>query len=289
MFAPLARNGRDQNPDDNELADGYKRMGSPANDRNGTWREGNGDGLARPGQAGSNAERGVIMVTSAGSEPSTSEVVLNLAAAYAEAGERVLVVSTSELRSKGQFAPMPDPSWTPPPTEPVHTGAVQVPAGGVPDAPTQQFPAATAVAARVGDVGSGTGGRHSVTPEEVVARCVAQRISGVSKLELAALLRGPGELATRGDAVITTARQVADVVIVEAPAVLGATDAEALVRSVDSVLVVAQCYFTTVSQAKRAGELLRGVSSPTLGVVLTDVFMTRKERRAMLAGLPGRP
>ena len=98
---------------------------------------------------------------------------------------------------------------------------------------------------------------RSVTVEEVVARCVPQRVSGVSKLQLGELLRGPGELATRGNDVVTTAREIADVVIVDAPAVLGTPDAEALVRCVDAVLVVAESYVTTVNNARRSGELLR--------------------------------
>jgi Mrp family chromosome partitioning ATPase len=88
--------------------------------------------------------------------------------------------------------------------------------------------------------------------------------------------------------VIKTAREVADVVIVEAPSTLGTPDSESLVRSVDAVLVVAQSYETTVDQAKRAGELLRRVSSPTLGVVLTEVELTPKQFRSMSSGGPTR-
>jgi hypothetical protein len=235
----------------------------------------------------------VILLTSPTTEPSESQVVLNLAAAYAEAGERVLVVSTTDLRSGGQFEPGSGLPFVPVASVPVP--AVQVTAGGIPESPTQPLPVVPAGAPEIGSdpatqpvsavrpaPSSGAqNGRFTVTIEEVVARCVPQRVSGVSRLQLGELLRGPGELATRGNAVIATAREIADVVIVDAPAILGTPDAEALVRCVDAVVVVAESYYTTVSQGRRAGELLRRVAAPTLGVVLTEVEMTRKDLKGM--------
>jgi Mrp family chromosome partitioning ATPase len=98
-------------------------------------------------------------------------------------------------------------------------------------------------------------------------------------LQLGDLLRGPGEVPTRGSEVVSVARQIADVVLVEAPAMLAIPDAEALVRSVDAVIVVAQSFHTTVGQATRSGELLRRSGAPTLGVVLTDVEVRPKDLR----------
>ena len=241
--------------------------------------------------------RDVILVTSPSTEPSESQVVLNLAAAYAEAGERVLVVSTTDLRSNGQFVPPPAAPYAP--VQPIPVPAAHVPAGGIPESPTQPLPVVPTggpgiasdpstqpvSAVPPGPVNGAQKGRSAVTVEEVVTRCVPQRVSGVSRLQLGELLRGPGELATRGSAVIAASRQIADVVIVDAPAVLGTPDAEALVRCVDAVVVVAESYCTTVSQARRSGELLRRIAAPTLGVVLTEVEMTRKDLKGMGAGI----
>ena len=88
------------------------------------------------------------MVTSASMEPTESEVVLNLAAAYAEAGERVLVVSTTDLRSNRPMSPaafQADPS-----AESVHAPQVHVAAGGIPESPTQPLPVVTAGAPAIG-------------------------------------------------------------------------------------------------------------------------------------------
>ncbi|MFZ0667332.1 MAG: hypothetical protein WAM97_16380 [Acidimicrobiales bacterium] len=245
------------------------------------------DGNKEPDHNQADAKRDVIMVTCATTEPTNAKVVLNLAASYAEAGERVLIVSTTNLRSGAQFAPLADPSWTPPPTETVHVSTLQT--QQAPENPTQPIPtispSPTAVKVHDGPRGSDARG---FTAEEVAARCVPHRVSGVSRLDLGALLRGPGELATKGDAVIRTAREIADVVIVEAPSMLGATDAEALTRSVDAILVVAQSYNTTVGNARRTAELLRRVAAPTLGVVLTEVLMTAKQRRILSPEVPSK-
>ncbi len=89
---------------------------------------------------------------------------------------------------------------------------------------------------------------------------------------------------TRGSEIVSAARQIADVVLVEAPGILATPDAEALVRSVDAVIVVAQSFHTTVSQATRSGELLRRSGAPTLGVVLTAVEVRPKELKGSPSG-----
>jgi Mrp family chromosome partitioning ATPase/capsular polysaccharide biosynthesis protein len=291
MFAPTTR------PE--TMVEGFGRSNGhlpvlAAQSGNVSGSNGGASGAQNPaGSDGAAGSRDVILITSSSTEPTESEVVLNLAAAYAEAGERVLVVSTTDLRSNRQ--PISGAVPVRAAAQPVPSPAVQVHAGGIPENPTQPLPVVRLGAPgtvsdppteQVSAVGGGVAaggpnGRSAVTVEEVVARCMPQRVSGVSRLQLGELLRGPGELATRGNAIISTAREIADVVIVEAPAVLGTPDAEALVRCVDAVLVVAESYCTTVRQARRAGELLRRVAAPTLGVVLTEVEMTRKELKSI--------
>ncbi len=68
-------------------------------------------------------------------------------------------------------------------------------------------------------------------------------------------------------------------IIVEVPPLLAVHHAEALVHSVDVVLVVAECRVTTFDQARRAGDLLRRMGAPVLGVVLTNVRIERADIR----------
>jgi len=63
------------------------------------------------------------------------------------------------------------------------------------------------------------------------------------------------------------------VVIVDVPPMLALHHAEALSHSVDVVLVVGECGFTTLDEARRAGDLLRRIGAPVLGVVLTNVSL----------------
>ena len=76
-------------------------------------------------------------------------------------------------------------------------------------------------------------------------------------------------------AIFDAARYSADVVIVEAPSILAFHDAEAVAPCVDVVLVVGDCYSTTSEAASRAGDLLRRIGAPVLGVVLTNVHLPR--------------
>jgi Mrp family chromosome partitioning ATPase len=167
-------------------------------------------------------DRRVVLVASAGTEPSRPYVAANLAAIYAEAGGRVVVIST-------------------------------------------------------GEVEAGTNGRHSATmtgeirPEDIEAHLEPSRLEHVSRLPLSPFMSRSGQLVTRMPAVLDAARQVSDLIIVEVPPLLGVHHAEALVRSVDVVLVVAECRVTTFDQARRAGDLLRRMGAPVLGIVLTGV------------------
>ncbi len=55
--------------------------------------------------------------------------------------------------------------------------------------------------------------------------------------------------------------------------------AEALVHAVDVVLVVGECRFTTFDDARKAGDLLRRLGAPVLGVVLTNVRIDQRDIR----------
>ncbi len=99
LFAPLAQNsgaGSSGNGDDH--LDGSRTLVASLDDR-GSPSNGNQAGQLPSDRPGSDSRRDVVMVVCPGREPTAHEVVVNLAAAYAEAGERVLVVTTTGLRS----------------------------------------------------------------------------------------------------------------------------------------------------------------------------------------------
>jgi Mrp family chromosome partitioning ATPase len=193
---------------------------------------------AEAGAAQERPDRHVVLVASAGSEPTRPHVAANLAAIYAEAGERVVVISTGELEAR---------------VNGVGTASV------------------------AGEIGI----------EDVRAHLEPSRLERVSRLPLHPFISRSGQLVTRMPAILEAARNLSDVVIVEVPPLLAVHHAEALIPSVDVVLVVAECRLTTFDQARRAGDLLRRMAAPVLGVVLTNVRLDRADiRHSALAPLP---
>jgi Mrp family chromosome partitioning ATPase len=261
----------------------------------GTWRAGGTDlsgsefgGARVNGSAGEPPLRQVVLVVSPSLEPTAPEVVANLAAAYAEAGQTALVVTTNDLRSRGSGPT----SWTQAPEPPTIQTRVVTADGPLPvvspGEPTQPLPAFAPPGPSGSPFGRDARTRAPIGVDEVAAHCRPQQVPGVLRLELGELLRGPGEMATRGNEVLAAARQIAEVVLVEVPGLLATPDAEAISRSVDAIVVVAQCYYTTVSQGFRSARLLRRLTAPTIGIVLTAVEMSRKEQRKM-SSAPPRP
>jgi len=175
-------------------------------------------------------DRRVVMVVSAGTEPSRPHVAANLAAIYGEAGQRVIVVSTGDIEAGSSI--------------------------------------------RLAEAG-----RSTITRDDVEAQMQPSRLEFVSRLPLGGFVANSGELVTRGRAVLDAARTLADVVIVEVPPLLAVHHAEALARAVDVVLVVGECGVTTFSDARRAGDVLRRLDAPVLGVVLTNVRINPKDVR----------
>jgi Mrp family chromosome partitioning ATPase len=130
----------------------------------------------------------------------------------------------------------------------------------------------------------------SATPTATVAdlasRLESSALLNVQRLSLRPFLSNSGQLVTRAPAILESARELADVVILEAPPLLAAPHGEALVHAVDVVLVVAECGTTESGPARRASEVLRRIGAPVLGVVLTNVRAPRSERKAALASAP---
>jgi len=174
--------------------------------------------------------RATILVVSPAAEPSRPRVVVNLGAAYAEAGQRVVIVSTSDLDS------------------------------GVP-------------------VGPGASHTGPVALEDVRSNLRASSIENVSMLSLRPFVKNSAQLVGRAPLVFEAVRQIADVVLVEAPPFLQFHHGEALAHAVDVVLVVGECEATTFDGADETGVLLRRIGAPVLGVVFTEVPLTKAEKR----------
>jgi Mrp family chromosome partitioning ATPase len=174
--------------------------------------------------------RQVVMVASASDESTRPQVAANLAATYAEAGERVVVIGTGQLGA----------------------GPVS---------------------------GQGRTLTGEIRPEDVEVRLEPSWVDRVLRLNLRHFIENSGQLVTRMPAVLEATRPLADVIIVEAPAMLAVHHVEALARSVDVVLVVGECGTTTFDQAHRSGDLLRRMEAPVLGVVLTNVRLKPRDAR----------
>lgn len=177
------------------------------------------------------AARQVIMVASAGTEATRPLVVTNLAATFADSGQRVLVMSTHDLHASNRMSP------------------------------------------------PGEDPTASIAPEVLEATLRPSALANVSSVPLIQFVANSGLLALRGPAVLEAARHLAEVILVEAPPVLGFHDAEALAPSVDVVLVVGECLATTFDQAKRSGELLRRIGAPVIGVALTNMRIGSRDVR----------
>jgi Mrp family chromosome partitioning ATPase len=182
--------------------------------------------------------RQVILVVSAGSEPTRPHVAANLAAIYGEAGQRVVVISTGDLEAG---------------------------VGGA----------------------NGANGFTEIRTEDIEARLEPSRLACVSRLPLGPFVANSGQLVDRAPAIIEAARSLSDVVIVEVPPMLALHHAEAMAHLVDVVLVVAECKFTTFDDARNAGDLLRRMGAPVLGVALTNVRLRHSDvRQLALVGSP---
>jgi len=123
-----------------------------------------------------------------------------------------------------------------------------------------------------------------LTPDDVRTRLTPAGPENVSMLSLRHFMRNSGQLVTRSKEVFDAARGVADVVIVEAPAFLRFHHGEAMIHSVDAVVVVVDSGVTEAPDAQDMGDILRRLGAPVLGVVFTGEELSRSQRRILDAG-----
>ena len=199
--------------------DGSARTGRSA----GQWGQ---DEAVAGSEVLSRATGKVVMITSAFAGEGKTTSVANLAASFAEAGQRVLVVD-ADLRS---------------PT--VH----------------QLF-----------DVPQGAGvSDFLIHPEGASLSSLvrATSIDGVGLVTAGTKLEHPTALTNRMGPLISAAREIADVVLVDAAPILGASDGFDLFPVVDTVLLVVRSGRLTTASAQRVAEVLGRFQVPVAGVVV---------------------
>ncbi len=105
---------------------------------------------------------------------------------------------------------------------------------------------------------------------ELVANARPSQIPGVSSLALGSVFSNPARLALKAGSLIEAARDVVDVLLIEAP-LLSTQDGAALLPVVDLVVVVCESWHTTVQDGLRTQRLLTQRRPPVLGLVMTNM------------------
>jgi capsular exopolysaccharide synthesis family protein len=97
------------------------------------------------------------------------------------------------------------------------------------------------------------------------------KVPGVKMAPSGSTLRSLGDVANAGRALVETARELADIVLIDTPPILATNDATELIPAVDAVVLVARVGRTSLDSAQRTHRLLDRLSAPAAGVVLVGV------------------
>lgn len=103
-------------------------------------------------------------------------------------------------------------------------------------------------------------------------------IDGLQLLPAGATPPSPADLLSskRFDSVLRDLKQQADIVLIDAPPVLAASDAALLATKVDGVVLVTRAGKTRRDSAREAVALLQRVNAHLVGVVLTNAKLERE-------------
>jgi capsular exopolysaccharide synthesis family protein len=173
-----------------------------------------------------------ILVTSPGPSEGKTTVTANLAATFAEVGKKVIVLSADLHRPRIHVLfGVPNMSGL--------TEALESPSDDGPLLTQKNW-------------------RTSIDRVHLVP-------SGSSP-------ENPGELLSSPNMrnVLEEAREVADIVLLDTPPILAASDSAQLLSEVDAVLLVIRGDKTLESSAEKTAELLRGLNVPVVGAVLNE-------------------
>nr|WP_239583681.1 CpsD/CapB family tyrosine-protein kinase [Herpetosiphon giganteus] len=103
-------------------------------------------------------------------------------------------------------------------------------------------------------------------------------VDGLQMLPAGATPPSPADLLSskRFDSVLRDLKQQADIVLIDAPPVLAASDAALLATKVDGVVLVTRAGKTRRDSAREAVALLQRVNAHLVGVVLTNAKLERE-------------
>jgi hypothetical protein len=191
-------------------------------------------------------DRSVVLVTSPGTEPTLSDVALNLATVCAEVGQRVVLLSTANLALPAESAEepaMPALWW-------LHWPA---PEGGTTSLEEQRLRLQT----------------DALQAADVEALLGETEVQGVRRLDLRYFVKHPAQVVIRVPQVVTALRQIVDVVILEVPSYLTVHYGEGLTPLADAIVVVGERDSTKVDALRRTRAALTRLAAPVVGVVLT--------------------
>jgi hypothetical protein len=194
---------------------------------------------------GDHSARRVVMVISAGEEPTLADVVINLATVCAETGQRVALVSTAGLASSGEDSELPH-------STPLWWKNWPSPGSGLPTEAER--------------VSLFTG---PVSPDDVKDLLGETGVPGVSRLDLRYFVGHPVQVVIRLPEVLVALCQIVDVVILEVPSYLSIHYGEGLTPLADVVLVVGERETTTVGEMRRISAALKRLGAPVVGMALT--------------------
>ena len=169
-------------------------------------------------------EKPVVLVTASRASEGTTVTAANLAAAFAEAGSTVLLVSYDPARPR------------------VH----QILGTGVAPGLSDYLALGLTLA-------------ETVKPTRVIGLSLLPPGTPAARIERAA--QPTAQL-------MAAAREIADLVVIEAPPLLESDQASRLTTFADAVLLVARAGVTAPGDAAKAAELLDRLGAPTAGVVL---------------------
>jgi hypothetical protein len=193
-------------------------------------------------------DRRVVLVASAGTEPSLGDVVTNLATVCAEVGQRVALLSTAGLASPGaevelaQTTPLWWKQW-----------------------PSRGNGAAFPIEGAQVSLLSGP-----LDPADVENLLGETGVPGVFRLDLRYFVGHPAQVVIRVPEVLAALLEVVDVVFLEVPSYLSVHHGQALTPLADVVLLVAERETTTVGEMRLTSAALRHLEAPVVGLTLTD-------------------